>query len=110
MKTKTATADSTGSTVTSAESVVVSSDDSDEGEGGARGVDNREYIKELLIKHPVWKDGNYWEQALWQCAIEQVNYIPTVVSQSLLCVFVSTLHHYAVYLPSYTCVIISIVF
>ena len=48
--------------------------DSDgDGDGeAARGVENRRYIKDLLVTHPLWKDGNYWEQVLWQCAIEQV--------------------------------------
>ena len=47
-------------------------EEEEEEEEDARGVENRQYIKEMLITHPVWKDGNYWEQALWQCAIEQV--------------------------------------
>jgi hypothetical protein len=47
-------------------------EDSDEEESGARGAENRQYIKDLLISHPIWRDGNYWEQTLWQCAIEQV--------------------------------------
>jgi hypothetical protein len=48
-----------------------SSDDEEE-DGAARGAENRQYIKELLTAHPIWKDGTYWEQTLWQCAIEQV--------------------------------------
>lgn len=62
--------------------VAVDSDrdgDSDgDGDGeDARGVENRRYIKELLVTHPLWKDGNFWEQVLWQCAIEQVrNLVP----------------------------------
>ncbi len=40
-----------------------------------RGVAHRQYIKEKLTTHPIWQDGNYWEQALWQCAIEQVGLI-----------------------------------
>jgi hypothetical protein len=39
-----------------------------------RGVAQREYLKEILISHPIWQDGNFWEQILWQCAIEQVSY------------------------------------
>jgi hypothetical protein len=50
----------------------VALEDSDEEESGARGAENRQYIKDLLISHPIWRDGNYWEQTLWQCAIEQV--------------------------------------
>jgi hypothetical protein len=26
--------------------------------------------------HSIWEDGNFWEQALWQCAIEQLQTIP----------------------------------
>lgn len=37
-----------------------------------RGVEQREYLKEILVSHPIWQDGNFWEQVLWQCAIEQV--------------------------------------
>jgi hypothetical protein len=37
-----------------------------------RGIEYRQYIKEKLMGHKLWKDGNFWEQALWQCAIEQV--------------------------------------
>jgi hypothetical protein len=50
-----------------------SSDDDEEEDGAARGAENRQYIKELLTAHPIWKDGTYWEQTLWQCAIEQVS-------------------------------------
>ncbi len=32
----------------------------------------REYLKEMLSAHHIWHNGNFWEQALWQCAIEQV--------------------------------------
>ncbi|KAJ1432478.1 hypothetical protein B484DRAFT_29126 [Ochromonadaceae sp. CCMP2298] len=45
-----------------------------EGEGDREG--EREFVKEFLLEHPVWRDGNYWEQALWQCAIEQLQSIP----------------------------------
>ena len=37
-------------------------------DGGAR----RMYLKELLISHPLWLDGRFWEQALWQCVLEQL--------------------------------------
>lgn len=40
---------------------------------GKRGVKYRQFIKERLMGHPIWQDGNYWEQTLWQCALEQVN-------------------------------------
>lgn len=33
-------------------------------------------MKEKILGHPLWEDGNYWEQALWQCAIEQLQTIP----------------------------------
>ena len=49
-----------------------SDDDDDDESDGARGAENRQYLKELLLAHPIWRDGNYWEQTLWQCAIEQV--------------------------------------
>jgi hypothetical protein len=55
-----------------AEVAAAAVEDSDEEESGARGAENRQYIKDLLISHPIWRDGNYWEQTLWQCAIEQV--------------------------------------
>lgn len=34
--------------------------------------DRRQYLKELLIAHPIWGEGRFWEQALWQCVLEQV--------------------------------------
>lgn len=39
-----------------------------------RGAKKREYIKEMLSAHSIWHNSNskFWEQALWQCAIEQV--------------------------------------
>lgn len=46
-------------------------DDNDE-EGAKRGVQYRQFIKEKLMGHRIWHDGSYWEQALWQCALEQV--------------------------------------
>jgi hypothetical protein len=50
-------------------------DNEDEDEDAPkRGVEFREYIKEKLMGHPIWEDGNFWEQALWQCAIEQVTF------------------------------------
>jgi hypothetical protein len=52
-------------------------DDSEDEEGAnerlvRRGILYRQFIKEKILGHPLWQDGNYWEQALWQCAIEQV--------------------------------------
>jgi hypothetical protein len=35
--------------------------------------DRRQYLKELLISHPIWAEGRFWEQALWQCVLEQVH-------------------------------------
>lgn len=49
-------------------------DDDDDDDAPKRGVEFREYIKEKLMGHPIWEDGNFWEQALWQCAIEQVTF------------------------------------
>jgi hypothetical protein len=37
-------------------------------DGGAR----RKYLKELLISHSLWLDGRFWEQALWQCVLDQL--------------------------------------
>ena len=37
-----------------------------------RGASNREYLKAPLMAHDLWKDQHFWEQALWQCAVEQV--------------------------------------
>jgi hypothetical protein len=64
------------------EDLSVEGDESDQGdsedEEGAterlvrRGILYRQFIKEKILGHPLWQDGNYWEQALWQCAIEQV--------------------------------------
>jgi hypothetical protein len=36
----------------------------------------RDYLKEMLISHTIWRDGSFWEQALWQCMIEQMQTIP----------------------------------
>lgn len=47
-------------------------DEEDDDTVDKRGTKYRQYIKEKLVAHPLWHDGNYWEQALWQCAIEQV--------------------------------------
>jgi hypothetical protein len=46
-----------------------------EEEGAQRGARHREYIKDKLVSHVIWQDGNYWEQALWKCTIEQVRSI-----------------------------------
>lgn len=43
-----------------------------------RGVLFRQFIKEKLMGHAIWQDGNFWEQALWQCAIEQVGIIASI--------------------------------
>lgn len=37
-----------------------------------RGASSREYLKAPLMAHDLWKDQHFWEQALWQCAVEQV--------------------------------------
>ncbi len=34
--------------------------------------DSRQYLKDVLITHPLWKEARFWEQALWQCVLEQV--------------------------------------
>ena len=38
-----------------------------------RGAHHRIYVKELLVEHSLWQDGNFWEQALYECAMEQVD-------------------------------------
>ncbi len=59
---------------TSVSSTCTQDEDEEDEDGNAkRGVEYRQYIKEKLMGHPIWQDGNYWEQALWQCAIEQVS-------------------------------------
>ena len=37
-----------------------------------RGSGKREYLKAALLAHDIWKDRSFWEQALWQCTVEQV--------------------------------------
>ena len=37
-----------------------------------RNTECRQYIKELLIRHPLWLLPRFWEQALWQCVTEQL--------------------------------------
>jgi hypothetical protein len=39
-----------------------------------RGAGNREYLKSTLMAHDIWKDRSFWEQTLWQCAMEQVRH------------------------------------
>ena len=53
-----------------------SEEEEDEDQIARRGIIYRQYIKEKILGHPLWADGNYWEQALWQCAIEQLHTIP----------------------------------
>ena len=36
----------------------------------------RQYIKVMLCTHPIWKDINFWEQTLCQCAFEQLQSMP----------------------------------
>jgi hypothetical protein len=40
--------------------------------GREDGEGRRMYLKELLISHVIWLDGRFWEQALWQCVLEQL--------------------------------------
>ena len=53
-------------------------EDHEEGEAdnnyrlASRGIHNRDYLKEMLMSHSLWRDGSFWEQALWQCTLEQV--------------------------------------
>jgi hypothetical protein len=34
---------------------------------------NREYLKEALIRHPIWHDNKFWELVLWQLIDEQLH-------------------------------------
>lgn len=54
----------------------VATSEDDEEDIARRGTEHRQYIREKLVLHPIWKDNGYWEQALWQCAVEQVQTIP----------------------------------
>lgn len=33
----------------------------------------RQFLKEIIISHQLWQEGRFWEQALWQCVMEQVD-------------------------------------
>ena len=37
-----------------------------------RSAGSREYLKSTLMTHAIWRDRLFWEQALWQCTMEQV--------------------------------------
>jgi len=50
--------------------------DREESEIVGRGQGVRKYLKEMLTAHHIWKDGKYWEQVLWECAIEQLYSMP----------------------------------
>jgi hypothetical protein len=50
--------------------------ENDEGEIAGRGAGVREYLKDVLIPHNIWKDGKFWERVLWECALEQLHIIP----------------------------------
>lgn len=38
-----------------------------------RGADSRDYLKEMLVSHSIWRESRFWEQCLWQCTVEQVS-------------------------------------
>eukprot|EP01035_Chromulina_nebulosa_P020475 gene20475-26565_t len=48
----------------------------DEDDEGSRVVGRREYIKDLLLLHPIWQEGQFWELVLRDCAYEQLQTIP----------------------------------
>jgi hypothetical protein len=48
----------------------------DEAENTGRGTKARQYLKDVLTPHPIWNDGKFWEQVLWECALEQLQTIP----------------------------------
>jgi hypothetical protein len=36
----------------------------------------RKYLREILIGHPLWAESRFWEHALWQLVIDQLQTIP----------------------------------
>ena len=48
-------------------------DEEEEEEGRAA---QRKYLREILIGHPLWKESRFWEGALWQLVLEQLQTIP----------------------------------
>jgi hypothetical protein len=53
-----------------------SDSENDESEISGRGYGVRQYLKDLLTAHSIWNDGKFWEQVLWECAIEQLYAMP----------------------------------
>jgi len=49
-----------------------------EPEGNER-LESRRYLRELLIGHPLWAEARFWEHALWQLVIDQLQTIPNEV-------------------------------
>ena len=49
-------------------------DDDDDDEKGRAA--QRRYLREILIGHPLWKESRFWEGALWQLVLEQLQTIP----------------------------------
>ena len=49
-------------------------DDDDDDEKGRAA--QRRYLREILIGHPLWKESRFWEAALWQLVLEQLQTIP----------------------------------
>jgi hypothetical protein len=43
--------------------------------GAAADRSQREYLSKRLLNHPLWVSDEFWDQALWQCVLEQ---IPTI--------------------------------
>lgn len=60
------------STITDSGSKELFDDDGDNADEMTRETGRREYLKEILVSHPIWQDPNFWEQVLLQCASEQV--------------------------------------
>jgi hypothetical protein len=52
------------------EKPLFSPDDDDDSGGSDTAL--RQYLKDRLVDHPLWHDGTFWEQVLWQCTLEQV--------------------------------------
>ena len=51
-----------------------------EEEDSSTRIDQRTYLREELIGHPLWADARFWEQALWQLVMDQLQTIPNEVA------------------------------
>eukprot|EP00602_Paraphysomonas_sp_CaronLab_P002722 CAMPEP_0185022944 /NCGR_PEP_ID=MMETSP1103-20130426/5650_1 /TAXON_ID=36769 /ORGANISM="Paraphysomonas bandaiensis, Strain Caron Lab Isolate" /LENGTH=719 /DNA_ID=CAMNT_0027555273 /DNA_START=206 /DNA_END=2365 /DNA_ORIENTATION=+ len=58
-----------------AEALDSETQESDNSRRESDGEGRRQYLKEIVIAHPIWQEGRFWEQALWQCVLEQLQMI-----------------------------------